>query len=659
MTFSRSMARVAALLFACFCAVSSFAARDNTQDPAQLVVHLLDYVGTDYAGAVEAGAIKSQDEYKEMQEFSAQVGERIALLPPNPSRADMSAEAERLASLVSARADARAVAEQASRLRWMLINAYQLKIAPNAAPELGGAATLYAQHCASCHGAEGRGNGPAARTLDPPPAIFQDRQRMASRSIYSLYNSISLGVSGTSMAPFKQLSENERWSLAFYIATLGIAPGQMKQGEALWRSAGQDDPAPKALPDLRALTTLSPKEIRSRFGESAALVQDYLLAHPDALEARKPDPVELARDKLGESLAAYERSDRTAALELAISAYLDGFELAESGLDNVDHDLRLELEREMIALRGVLGSGAPVNDVRERMHHVDVLLSRAQEKLSEEGLSQASAFASAAVILLREGLEAILLLAAIIAVVAKTGRREVMPWVHAGWIAAVLLGFLTWSAAQFLIHISGANREVTEGMTALVAAAMLLYVGFWLHGKSQSKAWSQFLHHQVGAALAKRTVWAMASVSFLAVYRELFEIVLFYQALWAQSGTGGHTAVLGGIGVAAAALAIAGWCIFKYSVRLPLGPFFRVMLWLVLLFAFAFAGDGVAKLQEAGTVSASPVPFLTIPVLGIHPTLQTLAAQFAVIALVAANYLATRHRTHLPRKQRMKGEGIA
>ena len=153
----------------------------------------------------------------------------------------------------------------------------------------------------------------------------------------------------------------------------------------------------------------------------------------------------------------------------------------------------------------------------------------------------------------------------------------------------------------------------------------------------------------------------MASVSFLAVYRELFEIVLFYQALWAQSGAGGHTAVLGGIGVAAAVLAVAGWCIFKYSVRLPLGPFFRVMLWLVLLFAFAFAGDGVAKLQEAGTVSASPLPFPTIPVLGIHPTLETLSAQFAVIALVAASYLATRRRTHLPAKQKqsIKGEGVA
>jgi high-affinity iron transporter len=286
--------------------------------------------------------------------------------------------------------------------------------------------------------------------------------------------------------------------------------------------------------------------------------------------------------------------------------------------------------------------------VQGRIGHIDVLLSRAQEKISGEGFSQASAFVSACVILLREGLEAILLLAAIIAFVAKTGRRDAMPWLHAGWIAALLLGALTWVAAEFLIDVSGADREMTEGFTALLAAGMLLYVGYWLHGKSRSKAWSAFLRHQVDAALEKKTLWAMASISFLAVYRELFETILFYQALWAQSDAGGHVAVLSGMATSVAALAIAGWSIFKYSVRLPLGPFFVAMLWLVLLFAFVLAGDGVAKLQEAGAVGANAVHFVAVPVLGIHPTVETLAAQIAVIALIALSYWATRHRSPRP-----------
>jgi high-affinity iron transporter len=332
--------------------------------------------------------------------------------------------------------------------------------------------------------------------------------------------------------------------------------------------------------------------VRNRYGANAVLVQNYLRAHPQALAGGQPDPIRLAREKLEHSSGGLRSGEHAAALETAISAYLDGFELAGRGW-TASIGLRVDIEREMMSLRGELGQGASPEAVRTRAQHIDLLLARAQEKISGEGLSQASAFVSACVILLREGLEAILLLAAIIAFVAKTGRREAMPWVHAGWMAALVLGMLTWFAAEFLIDISGANREVTEGTTALIAAGMLLYVGFWLHGKSQSKAWSRFLHQQVGAALEKRTVWAMASVSFLAVYRELFEIVLFYQALWAQSGSGVHGAVLGGIGASVVILAIAGWGIFTYGVRLPLGPFSTSCRgWFSI--RVRAAGDGIA-----------------------------------------------------------------
>ena len=173
-----------------------------------------------------------------------------------------------------------------------------------------------------------------------------------------------------------------------------------------------------------------------------------------------------------------------------------------------------------LALRGALGAGNPVSDVRKQTQRIDQLLSNAEEKLGSGGLSPATAFVSALVILLREGLEAILLLAAIIAYVTKTKRQDALVWVHAGWVAALALGAVTWIAATYFIAISGTSREMTEGVTALIASVMLLYVGYWLHGRSQAKAWSQFLSDQVGAALEKKTLWAMASVSFLAVYRE-------------------------------------------------------------------------------------------------------------------------------------------
>jgi high-affinity iron transporter len=251
------------------------------------------------------------------------------------------------------------------------------------------------------------------------------------------------------------------------------------------------------------------------------------------------------------------------------------------------------------------------------------------------------------VILLREGLEAILVLAAIIAFVAKTGRRDAMPWVHAGWLAALALGVLTWVLATYVIDISGANRELTEGVTALLAAVMLLYVGWWLHGKSYAQAWSRFLKAQVGGALAKRTLWAMAAVSFLAVYREMFEIVLFYQALWAQAGEGAHGPVVGGMAAAAVALAVIAFLILRYSMRLPLGLFFSSTSALLVLLAIVFAGHGVAALQEAGVVSASPLGFEPVPLLGLYPSGESIGAQLAVIAVAALGYWASRRSARL------------
>ena len=131
------------------------------------------------------------------------------------------------------------------------------------------------------------------------------------------------------------------------------------------------------------------------------------------------------------------------------------------------------------------------------MVRIVALLDRADDKLSGDGLSPAAAFLSALLILLREGLEAILVLAAVIAFVKKTGRRDALPYIHAGWAAAVALGVVTWLVARFVVDISGASRELTEGVTALLAAAMLLYVGYWLHSRSNAQAWNAFIREQV------------------------------------------------------------------------------------------------------------------------------------------------------------------
>ena len=621
--------RLLVLFFAA--ALSGMAAAQE----AQTILHLLDYIGVDYPEAVEAGKIKNADEYKEMLEFTSQVARQVKGLPDNAKKQALVANAAVLAKLVQDKAAPAAIADAAGKLRWAIVAAYNLRLAPRAAPDPARGKALYAKHCAACHGAEGRGDGPAAKGLEPAPSSFHDLERMAQRSTYGLYNIITLGVAGTSMAPFKHLSEEDRWALAFVVSVMGVPASRVKEGERVWRSGKLRHP----LPDLDDVVTLSNNEIAARFGEEAARVQDYLRAHPEVL---KPSPIGFARQKLAEALEAYRRGDRADARQAALSGYLEGFELVEASLANVDAGLMRETEREMIELRAAIERGEPAETLAKRAERVDALLGASAEKLGAGGLSDATAFTASLIILLREGLEAILVLAAIIAFVAKTGRRDALPWVHGGWVAALVLGALTWVLATFVVNISGANRELTEGVTALVAAAVLLYVGYWLHGKSYAQAWTRFIGEQVGQALAKRTLWAMAAVSFLAVYREMFEIVLFYQALWAQAGEAGRASVLGGAAAAAVLLAAIGLALFKYSVRLPIGPFFGSMSALLALLAVVFTGHGVAALQEAGVIQASRLGFNPLPLLGIYPSAEALGAQLFAAVLVALGFWAAR-----------------
>lgn len=636
---SRFLHLLLLLLLALF-VVSAARAAAADEEKAQTVVHMLDYIGVDYPNFVRDGKVLNQSEYQEQLEFATQSLTLLQQLPPQSQQAALLEQGHRLRGSIEAKAAGTEVAAAASALREGVIGAYHLSVAPRQVPDVKVGARLFAANCAACHGASGRGDGALAKSIEPSPSNFHDAGRMAQRSIYGLYNSITLGVAGTPMRPFGKLPESDRWALAFFVGGLRATPDAVQQGQKLW-----DQGKTKGVfPDLKALVTSVPAKVAVEHGNDAVSVQTYLTAHPEALQALAPAPLELTRGKLKQALERYRQGDREGARQLAIAGYLEGFELIEAGLDNVDAPLRTETEKAMMALRSAIGDGQPVDVVAQQVDTIFGLLDRAEEKLSAGDLSPFTAFISALLILLREGLEAILVLAAIVSFVIKTGRRDALPYIHAGWIGAFVAGGLTWVAANYLLTITGANREMTEGITALIAAAMLLYVGYWLHSKSYAQAWQKFIHDQITTALGKRTLWAMAGISFLAVYRELFEIILFYETLWVQVGPDGHQALLGGIAAAAVLLALIGWGILKYSVRLPLGPFFAVMSGLLAVMAVVSVGNGVAALQEAGVIASSAVSFVSLPLLGIHPTAQGLLGQLVVLLLVSGGVLLTRRK---------------
>jgi len=229
----------------------------------------------------------------------------------------------------------------------------------------------------------------------------------------------------------------------------------------------------------------------------------------------------------------------------------------------------------------------------------------------------------------------------VMAFLIKTGNVQRKRDIHVGIGAAVLASLLTAVALETIFQISPARREALEGLTMMVATAMLFYVSYWLLSKMEVAKWNRFVRGRVQDAVTSGSALALASVAFLAVYREGFETVLFYKALFLTGGSSPVPIVLG-ILVASVVLVAVYVGINKYGVRIPLKPFFAFTSAFLYYMAFVFAGKGIAELQEGGLVGTTIVPWAPrVPALGIYPTVESLALQGVLLLLLVAGLVWT------------------
>ncbi|MGY5485422.1 FTR1 family iron permease [Paenibacillus sp. ALE2] len=283
------------------------------------------------------------------------------------------------------------------------------------------------------------------------------------------------------------------------------------------------------------------------------------------------------------------------------------------------------IENQMTETSGYLLSSPPNMD--KALQTLDQMLDRLRPLTEERSYTAWDA----ALILLREGLEAILVLAALLAYAKKSGEAVAGRWIWAGagtglvlsGILAVLFTSLVAAAA------SGSMRELLEGVTGLVAVVLMLTVGNWLHSKSNAAAWNRFVENSVGNALARGSLWSLFAVSALAILREGAETAIFYIGMAPAIET---SQLLIGIGSATVILVVLALAIIKFSVRLPIRAFFLTATILIYYLVFRFLGESIHSLQVAGKLpghTASSLP--SISWLGMYPTWETFVPQALVL----------------------------
>ena len=276
------------------------------------------------------------------------------------------------------------------------------------------------------------------------------------------------------------------------------------------------------------------------------------------------------------------------------------------------------------------------NYIREDANSLDGYTGKtAQDSGTSPWLAQ---FLPSLLVILREGMEAILVVAAVLAYLAKAGHKDKtgIVWGGVGLALAFSVGLAV--VFSYVSSLAGANQELLEGFAALFAVAMLIWVSNWMINKSSNEAWDRYIKDKTDASLTRGSLLGLAFISFLAVLREGAETILFYVPIVSGAGANVHYVWIG-LGVGAVILLVVYLLIQFAALRIPLRPFFTITSILLALMAFTFTGSGIKELQEADVISLTPLSgFPTIDLLGIYPRVENLAAQAFVLVLIVGLY---------------------
>lgn len=396
-------------------------------------------------------------------------------------------------------------------------------------------------------------------------------------------------------------------------------------------SSGTNTSSQKSLADIESLS--------QGFGMYTGERKDIGEAQDPAKAAVRNDIDEI-RVKLDQMLRLYKVGNYEGALLISRSAYLDSYENVEIPLRPINPDFTLEMEIRFAELRNLIQSKAPYEKVSQKTTEISGGLDESERLVSGTGiLAPTIAFSTSFSIIFREGLESALIIGAIITYLEASRNNRFKKHVYLGIVMAAAATGITWFIAEYIIEISGANRELVEAIAGVSAVAVLFWVSFWVLNRIETKRWIEFVKAKVWQATTTGSVMVFVLLSFFTVYREGFETVLFYQAMLSYAKymewyvvTG---LILGLVVIVGVALVVR-----KLGKKLPLRVLFGLTMGVGAYMSIAFMGNAVREFQEVEYIPTTPmlgtIPRLDInlaTMTGIHPTLETMVAQLILLSI--------------------------
>jgi high-affinity iron transporter len=567
----------------------------------QRTVGLLQYLSSDYPAAV---ASKSPSELAEQRGLVQDAERTLAEL--GPVGQPFQRRLQSVASRVQAGTDPDGVARDCRALVDALAVAGGLLRSPRSTPDLVHGATLYQEGCSACHAPDGSGQTPAALGLEPRPADLRSAEKMDPYTPYRAFNVLALGVEGTAMPAFPTFTEEERWAVSFYVLTL--------------RQPACTHRPPRA--ELELLANATDAELGEKYGPAEVACLRRVLPAADEDQA------------LAATLASINRARRlTASGDFAgarqelLDAYLQSFEPVEPKLRARAPVLVQRFEDGMLRARVYAEHKDPL--LKSELSSLRSLLEDAARS-RHSAPETATVFWLALLVVVREGFEVVIVIAALLAVLKKVGQLDKARLVHAGWVSALVAGAVCFVFGRQLL--AGVNREVMEGAAGLLASALLVYAALWLNAKSNIRRYMGELRGRMQGALGQSSGLGLFAISFTALFRESFETAVFLEGLSIDSPRGVLFGASAGLGV----MAVLVLLIRRVGYVLPMKPLFTFSTWVLYGTAVVLLGQGLHAFQETGFLPLVPIRGPRLDALGLFPDALTLVPQLALLLVPVA-----------------------
>ena len=350
--------------------------------------------------------------------------------------------------------------------------------------------------------------------------------------------------------------------------------------------------------------------------------------------------IDSIRIKLVELLQKYKEGENDEAFMAARSAYLDSYERIEVPLRPINPDYTLDMEIKFAELRNLIQQHQPYPRVEAKVVEIRSGLDESERLVTGTGtLAPSLAFSTSFSIIFREGLESALIIGAILTYLEASRNSHYKKHVYLGIVIAIIATVITWFFAQFVIDITGASKELIEAIAGISAVVVLFWVSFWILNKVETKKWIEFVKAKVWQATTTGSVMVFAMLSFFTIYREGFETVLFYQAMFSFAKNM-EIFVFLGLVLGLAVIISVVFIIRRLGKKLPLRVLFGLTMAIGAYMSIAFIGNAIREFQEIGYISTTHlfgiIPRLEInlaTMTGIHPTLETTIAQILLLSV--------------------------